>query len=464
MTRSNSSDSQVRHVEWGKIAEYLIVFLLLPCLAFWYVGWHYYKVLSVAYYIIITMFVVQASMSYISTLASLPRLSFRFLGRDKRDTDKPIPRATFIVSAFLPNELDVVEATLTNLLENIERPDDGIEIILAYNTPTMLDIEKRLCDMALKWPELILANAYQSKSKVENLNYALELASGQIIGLMDADHLPAPDCLRKAWRWLATDTDIVQGRCKIRNGNTNILTSLIEVEFEIMYGMQHHAKSILFDTALFGGSDGFWRGDVLKKIRFRGDMLTEDIDATLRAVTAGHVIKHDRSIVSTELAPDTAGGFWFQRKRWSQGWFQCAWRHQIPVWRSPNMSLRAKFMWTWLLMWRLTYDAFAALLFPVLCAYWINRTKITLPINTYIVFAIAYTLGSGPVEAIASYKNALKPRYPICNVLLYALMAFPYTLYKNIIQMVAIRDHLLGHHDWIVTAHGNSEDKAEITK
>ncbi|OVE74376.1 hypothetical protein BVX94_00535, partial [bacterium B17] len=357
-----------------------------------------------------------------------------------------------------------VEDTLLNNLDNVERPEDGIEVILAYNTPTMLDIEKRLRDLALKRPELMLANAYQSRSKVENLNHALNLASGEMIALMDADHIVAADCLRKAWRWLATDTDIVQGRCKIRNGAKNILTSLVEVEFEIMYGMQHHTKSIMFDTALFGGSDGFWKADVLKKIRFTTNMLTEDIDATLRALEQGYTIKHDRSIISTELAPETAGGFWFQRKRWSQGWFECSFKHQIPVWTSPHMSLRAKFMWTWLLMWRVTYDALAVLLFPVLFAYWVNRGQVVLPINRYIIFALIYTMGSGPFEAVLSVVNAPKPRFPAYRVLLYALMAFPYTMYKNIIQMVAIRDHIFGKHDWVVTSHGESSAELEAQK
>ncbi len=460
MTIRDTGEKDHRSIEWIRILEYCIVFIVIPSALFWYAGWNFYQVLIVAYYTIITTFLIQATMSYVSTTAAIPRLRFRTIGKDKRTTDKPLPKATFIVSAYLPNEIDVIEDTLLNILKNVQRPDDGLEVILAYNTPAVLDIEKRLVKLALEWPELILANAYQSRSKVENLNYALGIASGEIIGLLDADHRVAGDCLPKAWRWLATDTDVVQGRCKIRNGSTNILTALIEVEFEVMYGMQHHAKSILFDTALFGGSDGYWRADVLKKIGFQ-NVLTEDIDATLRAVQQGYVIQHDRSIISTELAPDNASNFWFQRKRWSEGWFECSLKHQLPVLASPHLSLRAKFMWTWLLMWRVTYDALAIFLFPIVFAYWGNRGSVSLPMNGYILFVLVFTLGTGPYEALACLKNSTEPRLPLKRALLYGLMAFPYTLFKNVIQMVAIRDYIAGKREWVVTSHDSSQTKKE---
>lgn len=461
MTIRKTGEPDHRHVEWSRIIEYVFVFLVIPSFIFWYAGWNFHSILTGAYFLIISLFLIQSTMSYFSTAAAIPRLRFRSFTKDKTVTDKPVPKSTFIVSAFLPNEIDVIMDTLLNLLENVKRPDDGLEVILAYNTPTMLDIEKQLRGLAMKHPELILANAYGSRSKVENLNYALDLASGDIIGLLDADHHVEADCLRKAWRWLAVDTDVVQGRCKIRNGDKNILTSLVEVEFEIMYGMQHHTKSIMFDTALFGGSDGFWRAEVLKEIRFSTNCLTEDIDATLRSLEHGYTIRHDRSIISTELAPETASSFWFQRKRWAQGWFEVSLRHQIPVWVSSHMSLRAKFIWTWLLMWRVIYDALAVFLFPVVFAYWANRGKVAMPINEYIIFVLIYTLCSGPFESLASMVNATKPRFPFRRVLLYGIMAFPYTLYKNLIQMVAIRDYLFGHRDWVVTAHDDTGAEKE---
>lgn len=438
-----------RPPEWNRIAGFIVVFGVLPVIVFALVGTKAPVVLKIGYYTIVTAFILQATMSYLSSIAAW-RKEPDPVHKGQAASARP-PRTTFIVVAYLPNEVDVIEATLLNLLERVERPEAGMEVILAYNSNHLVGIEQKLKDLAVKWPELVLANAHGSRGKSENLNYSVDLASGEMVVLLDADHIVAPDCLSRAWRWLASGYDVVQGRCKIRNGDASALAALVDVEFEGIYAVSHYAKSRLFDTALFGGSDAFWKTDVIKKIRFRADMLTEDIDSTLRALESGYRIIHDRSIISRELAPETLGGLWFQRKRWAQGWFQCSLVHQRTVFTTAALSLRAKFLWTWLLAWRVIYDVAANLLLPILFAYWINRGKVELPMNGFIWFALVYTFLSGPFEAIVAYKNSVDPRLTFGRMLFYALMSFPYTMFKNMIQMIAIRDELAGQRQWIVS-------------
>lgn len=432
--------------EWYKLFEVFIVLYIIPTFIFYFVGLYRPALLNFSYYFIVSLFIFQSALSYIYSFSAFRRKNFRELPCAKHLS---IPKTTFIVSAYLPNEIEVVEDTLMNVLKNVERPAEGIELILAYNTPHMEGIEPRLRELAYEWPELILSNAYGSKSKSENLNYALEIASGEMIVLLDTDHQVSHDCLALAWRWLDEGYNIVQGRCKIRNGGKSIVSSLVEVEFEAVYGVSHYAKSRIFDSTLFGGSNGYWRSSLIKKINFRKDRLTEDIDATLRAILAGNQIVHDRSIISTELAPRTLGEFWFQRKRWAQGWFQCSVRYQLPILGCRYLNIFQKFMWTTLLMWRVTYDILSHLLFPIVFAFWMAKSKIMLPMNSFIWFALFFTLLSGPFEAAVAYKNASLPRASVMRYLFYAFLTFPFTMFKNMIQVVAIRDELLGKRDWV---------------
>jgi len=432
--------------EWSKIFEVFIILIVIPTFIFYFVGLYRPALLNFSYYFIISLFIFQSGLSYIYSFSAFARKRFVELRSAKHLS---IPKTTFIVSAYLPNEIEVIEDTLLNILKNVKRPTDGIEVILAYNTPHMEGIKPRLRDIAYEWPELILSNAYGSKSKSENLNYALEIASGEMIVLLDADHLVSSNCLSLAWRWLDEGYNIVQGRCKVRNGGKSIVASLVEVEFESIYGVSHYAKSRMFDSTLFGGSNGYWRSSLIKNIKFRKDRLTEDIDATLRAILAGNHIVHDRSIISTEIAPRDLGEFWFQRKRWAQGWFQCSLRYQLPIWGCKHLNMLQKFMWTTLLMWRVTYDILSHLLFPIVFAFWIIKGEIILPMNNFIWFAIFFTLLSGPFEAAVAYKNASLPRASILRYLFYALLTFPFTTLKNMIQVVAIRDELLGKRDWV---------------
>jgi cellulose synthase/poly-beta-1,6-N-acetylglucosamine synthase-like glycosyltransferase len=314
-----------------------------------------------------------------------------------------------------------------------------------------------LKELALKWPELVLTNAYGSKSKSENLNYALELASGEMIVLLDADHVVRSDCLKRAWRWLEQGYDAVQGRCRIRNGGDSIVAGLVEVEFEAIYGVSHYAKSLVFDAALFGGSNGYWKASVLKSLKFRHDMLTEDIDATLRSLLEGRKIVHDRSIISEELAPTSFMRLWYQRKRWAQGWFQVSMKHQWGVLRSEYLSLRQKFYWTILLYWRVFYDVVSHFLFPIVFGYWLYKGGVALPMTPFIWFAVLFTMLSGPFETLAAFRSAVRPIPSYLRYVIYAFIAFLYTMLKNWVQLVAIRDELLGAREWIISPRSNKQ-------
>ncbi len=231
----------------------------------------------------------------------------------------PLPRCSFLVVAYLPNEQDIILETLRHILTKVHRSDAGLELILAYNTPVDLPVEDDLKRLAQTYPELRLLRVEGSHSKAENLNAALNIVTGDIACILDADHHPQPDCFLRAWRWLENDYDVVQGRNIIRNHSFNLLTQNIAIEFETLYGVSHAAKSFLTDSTIFGGSNGYWRTSVLKQIRFNPAMLTEDIDASMRTLLSGYRILHDRSIVTTELAPVDFHSFWFQRKRWKPG-------------------------------------------------------------------------------------------------------------------------------------------------
>ena len=70
----------------------------------------------------------------------------------------------------------------------------------------------------------------------------------------------------------------------------------VAVEFEMIYGVSHPGRARLHGFGIFGGSNGYWRTELLRQTRFRGSMMTEDIDSALRVVEAGGV-----------LVPDPAG-------------------------------------------------------------------------------------------------------------------------------------------------------------
>jgi len=365
----------------------------------------------------------------------------------------PLPRCSLLIAAYLPNEQDIILETLRHILNCVKRPAAGLEIILAYNTPVDLPIEEDLHLFAQLHPELKLIRVEGSHSKAENLNAALDLVTGEVVCILDADHQPAPDCFFRAWRWLEKDYDVVQGRNVIRNHQHNLLTQNIAVEFESLYGVSHPAKSFLTDSTIFGGSNGFWRTSVLNQIRFNPIRLTEDIDATMRTLLSGYRIVHDRSIIATELAPVDFDSFWFQRKRWAQGWLEVSFIYQRRVWKSKNFTFTQKLYWTYLLYYGVIYSLFALQILPLILSLLLFHGYLPPSDNAYLWFCTLITFFSGFYQTAVTMKVAVD-RYPVLYFAQHAVLIFVYTTLKNMIATVALYDHLHGHNQWVVTPRG----------
>ncbi|HEY9908558.1 MAG TPA: glycosyltransferase family 2 protein [Thermosynechococcaceae cyanobacterium] len=374
-------------------------------------------------------------------------------GRRLERSRTPLPRCSFLVAAYLPNEQDIILETVRHILHNVHRPAAGLELILAYNTPVDLPIEEDLHRLAQLHPELRLLRVEGSQSKAENMNAALDIVTGEIACIVDADHHPAPDCFFRAWRWIEQGYDVVQGRNVIRNHHQNLLTENIAIEFETVYGVSHAAKSFLTDSTIFCGSNGYWRTSVLQQIRFNPAMLTEDIDASMRTLLSGYRILHDRSIITTELAPVDFNSFWFQRKRWAQGWLEVSFKYQRRVWKSQKLTPWQKIYWTYLLYYCVLYSLIAPQILPLLLSLFLYQGDVPASDHPFLWISTLVTFSSGVYQTLVTLKVS-SSRYPVFYFVQHAVLIFLYTILKNMIAVVGLYDHLHGVNKWVVTPRG----------
>lgn len=381
-------------------------------------------------------------------------------------TDSPPPRASAVIAAYLPNEADTILETL-----EVFRGHDyagGLQVILAYNTPTPMAIEAELAALAESDPDLTVLKVPDSTSKAQNVNAALRVAEGEFVGIFDADHHPAPGSFERAWQWLADEADVVQGHCVIRNGAENKLTRLIAVEFEQIYAVAHPGRARVHGFGIFGGSNGYWRASALERIRLRGSFLTEDIEASMRVLGAGGRIVNDPGLVSHELAPTSLSALWKQRMRWAQGWFQVSCRHLMPLLRSPDLTLRRKVGATYLLAWREVYPWIALMSWPLL-GFLIWRDGGLDLMSPLFGLITLYVLVSGPLQTAAAYRLAAPEVRAHPRWFAFALVAnlFFYTEFKNLVNRVAHLKQLRGEHQWVVTPRtapstGATEPRMEV--
>jgi len=381
------------------------------------------------------------------------------------DAPPPLPACTAIIAAYLPNEQGIILETIRHMLTAVDVPPDKFQVILAYNTPESLAIEADLQEIAAQDPRLLPLRVSGSRSKAENVNAALGAATGEIVAVYDADHLPAPDCFCRAWRRISAGADMVQGRCAIRNHGQNWLTRTVAVEFDTIYAVSHPGRASLSGTAIFGGSNGYWRRETLARLEMNPAMLTEDIDVSVRALLAGCRLEHDRAIASAELAP-LQGVHWVgQRKRWAQGWLEVALKHTGALMRSPHLTARQKAFWFYLLAWREVYPALAIQFFPLLLTSAITGIKIHWLGSPLLIAAAALNWGCGPFVLLATYacappraRRGLGAWYWV-----YGLFSLVYTTAKVLVTLVAQVGHLQRDREWVTTPRAGPQAAGEET-
>jgi cellulose synthase/poly-beta-1,6-N-acetylglucosamine synthase-like glycosyltransferase len=317
-----------------------------------------------------------------------------------------------------------------------------------------MTVEEDLWELAATDPRITVLRVETSTSKAQNVNAAIAAATGVFTGIFDADHHPDPDSFRRAWAWLANGYDVVQGHPVVRNGESGWVARTIAAEFEAIYSVAHPGRAAVHGFGLFGGSTGFWRTEVLARIRMRPAMLTEDIDSSLRTVTEGHRIAVDPAIVSYELAPVTVSALWNQRMRWAQGWLQVSLRHCLRGMRSPHLSLRQKAGLFHLLAWREFYPWLSWQMFPVM-AYWSLKAGGPQNLEWAVPIFVAttvFTLSVGPGQTLIAWRLAhpsVRRRWWFAAYLLTSF--FVYTEFKNLISRVSHLRELLGYRQWKVT-------------
>lgn len=368
---------------------------------------------------------------------------------------EPAPLASAIIAAYLPNEQHTIVETLRAFLR--QEYTGGVQVILAYNTDEPLPVEVELAALAGEYPALTLARVQDSTSKAQNVNAALALARGEFVGIFDADHHPDPGSFERAWRWIASGVDVVQGHCVVRNGDDSWVARTVAVEFEQIYAVSHPGRQRLHGYGIFGGSNGYWRTDLLRTTRMRHSMLTEDIDSSMRAIRGGAVIVNDPALISRELAPTTLRALWRQRMRWAQGWTQVAAGHGGAALASSELTVRQRLGVFFHLLWREAYPFVSALIWPLLAFYvWrdggLSFDQPGLLLLTAVAFAftpVAIVLTHRVADREIARRTSWWWGYLLVSVVFYQEM-------KNVIARLGVIKLLMGDRRWTVTSRGAS--------
>lgn len=285
--------------------------------------------------VLIVIYVVRHFVFALNRMAGRQRLYYNDIySSDMKSITVVIP---------MHNEEQVLSYVLDSLLA-CDYDRDRLEIIPVNDNST--DRTKELLDEYHKKYEFIrpLHRDCEERGKPAALNDAMELATGEIILVFDADYRPAKDMLKQlAIAFENPEVGAVMGRVIPYNTNKNVLTRLINLERSGGYQVDQQARYNLRTIPQYGGTVGGFRKDVMRDMGgFDPSVLAEDTELTYRLYTNGWKVIYANSAECYEEAPETWKVRARQIRRWSRGHNRVLFRYLFKTIASKNMTFREK--------------------------------------------------------------------------------------------------------------------------
>ena len=286
----------------------------------------------------------------------------RFERRPHRIVSQPPLRDEYpLIAVLVPcyNEEAHVEETVEALME-LEYPN--FEVV-AINDGSRDRTGELLNALAARFPKLRVVHQVENQGKAVGLNTAALLTKAEILVGIDGDARLDPYSLH----WLVGHFDqhevaAVTGNPRVRNRST--LLGRIQVgEFSSIVGLIKRAqRSVGLIFTVSGVITAFRRSALHEVGYWSPEKLTEDVDISWKLQLAGWEVRFEPRALCWILMPETLGGLWKQRLRWSMGGTQVL----LDYW--PQL-LSAKTLRLWPLLIEYTMSITWACLFALLAVY-----------------------------------------------------------------------------------------------
>lgn len=162
------------------------------------------------------------------------------------------------------------------------------------------------------------------RGKGQALDWLLERLWGtgqsfDAVAIFDADNLAAPSFLRKMDAYLQTGDQVIQGYLDVKNPADTWVTRAIYITYAYTNRFFQLAKQHIGFSSSLGGTGLCIAVPLLKRLGWRCNALTEDLEFQIRAILAGVRPSWGWEAVVYDEKPLDFRTAWRQRRRWMQG-------------------------------------------------------------------------------------------------------------------------------------------------
>jgi cellulose synthase (UDP-forming) len=205
------------------------------------------------------------------------------------------------------------------------------------HTTYLLDDGRRpeMARLAHEWDAEYLTRPDNAHAKAGNINHALPITQGELVFVLDADHVPLPDALDAVVGYFDDDdVALVQTPHDFYNQDSIQHYEIGRHEQSVFYSVICPGKD-RHNAAFWCGSGAVIRRDALLGIGgVAVQTIAEDFHTTLKLHRAGWRSRYHDEVLIQGLAPHDLAAYLLQRDRWARG--------NLAVFTTPESPLRAR--------------------------------------------------------------------------------------------------------------------------
>jgi glycosyltransferase XagB len=291
-------------------------------------------------------------------------------------------RFTFSVIVPVRDESYHVMAATIGCLIAQTHPHVQAVLSIGFDDPETLAHGHRLVAEDTTGRLVVAVSHSPVHNKPTQLNAALAVCTGDIVGILDAESLSAPDLLSQVDAvFQEAGVSVVQGGVIL----TNYRSSWVALRSSLEYYVHHRSKmhfSAAQGAILMGGNTVFFQRSLLEELGGWDETnLAEDAEISLRLLTLGHgvTVAYDPHLVSREEAPVDVRSWVKQRTRWNLGFLQTI---AGGVWRQLPARQRRVALWHLL---QPSVMSFTGIVFPLsVITFLISRPPLPIAMLTWL--------------------------------------------------------------------------------
>ena len=366
-------------------------------------------------------------------------------------SEKTLPPAhSFTLLVPGRHEEEVMGQTL-DVLASQTHPNVQIIAIVGHDDP---GTERVAREAAARHPELISVVVDHSvpKNKPKALNTALKFATGDIVGVFDAEDEVHPGLLRLIdSKFTETGAAVVQGGVQLMNFRSSwwSLRNVLEYYFWFRSRLHFHAGARFIPL---GGNTVFVRREWLDFTDgWDAECLAEDCELGVRLSSAGAevVVAYSPEVVTREETPGSLMSLFKQRTRWNQGFLQVLRKGEWKKLPTRTQRLFARYMLAMPFL-----QAISGIMIPISLVL-IFFVKVPTPIALITFIPIAPTLITVAVEiaGLGDFGRVYNEKVRVRDYVRLILGTFPFQVFLAAAAIRAVFRQLRGETGWEKTEH-----------